>query len=58
MKKKESKEKKLTESSHLTVKIAKRWNDNMTLVSETLHKQNQCGNHKAALNEKPTDSQQ
>ena len=27
----------------------------MTLVSETSHKQNHCGNHKAALNEKPTD---
>ena len=30
----------------------------MTLVSETSHKQNHCGNHKAALNEKPTDSPQ
>ena len=30
----------------------------MTLVSETLHKQNHCGNQKAALHEKPTDSQQ
>ena len=53
-----NKEEKLTESLHLTVKIAKRSNDNMTLVSETSHEQNQCGNHKAALNEKPTDSPQ
>ena len=30
----------------------------MTLVSETSHKQNHCRNHKAALNEKPTDSPQ
>ena len=30
----------------------------MTLVSETLHKQNHCGNYKAGLNEKPTDSPQ
>ena len=28
----------------------------MTLVSETSHKQNLFGNHKATLNEKPTDS--
>ena len=40
------------------VKIARRSNDNMTLVSETSHKQNHCGNHKAALNEKLTDSPQ
>ena len=40
------------------VKIARRSNDNMTLVSETSHKQNPSGNHKAALNEKPTDSPQ
>ena len=32
--------------------------DNMTLVSETSHEQNHCGNHKAALNKKPTDSPQ
>ena len=38
------------------VKIARMLNDNMTLVSETLHKQNQGGNHKAALHEKPTNS--
>ena len=53
-----NKKEKLTESLHLMVKIARRSNDNMTLVSETLHKQNHCGNHKAALNEKPTDSPQ
>ena len=58
MKKQGNKKEKLTESLHLTVKIATRSNDNMTLVSETSHKQNQCGNHKAALNEKPTNSPQ
>ena len=30
----------------------------MTLVSETSHQQNNCGNHKAALNDKPTNSPQ
>ena len=30
------------ESLHLMVKIARRLNDNMTLVSETSHKQNHC----------------
>ena len=35
----------------MTVKIARMSNDNMTLVSETSHKQNPGGNHKAALNE-------
>ena len=30
----------------------------MTLVSETLHKQNHCGKHKVARIEKPTDSLQ
>ena len=49
-----NKKEKLTESVHLTVEIARRLNDNMTLVSETSHKQNHCRNHKAALNEKPT----
>ena len=44
-KKKENKKEKVTESLHLTVKIARRLNDNMTLASETLHKQNHCGNH-------------
>ena len=53
-----NKKEKLTESVHLTVKIARRLNDNMTLVSETSHKQNHCRNHKAALNKKPTDSPQ
>ena len=38
------------------MKIARGSNDNMTLVSETSHKQNHFGNHKATLNEKPTDS--
>ena len=42
------------------VKIARRSNYNMTLVSETLHlkQNNYCGNHKVALNDKPTDSPQ
>ena len=54
---KRKQEKKLPESLHLTLKIARRSND-MTLVSETSHKQNHCGNHKASLNEKPTNSSQ
>ena len=59
LKKKENKKERVTESLHLTVKIARRSNYNMTLVSETLHlKQNNCGNHKVALNDKPTDSPQ
>ena len=53
-----NKKEKLTESLHLKMKIARKLNDNQTLVSETSHKQNHCGNHKAALNEKPTDSPQ
>ena len=53
-----NKKERLAESLHLTVKIARGLNDNMTLVSETAHKQNHCGNHKAALNEKPTNSLQ
>ena len=35
-----NKKEKLTESLRLTVKIARRLNDNMTLVSETSHKHN------------------
>ena len=60
LKKKENKKERVTESLHLTVKIARlRSNYNMTLVSETSHlKQNNCGNHKVALNDKPTDSPQ
>ena len=57
MKKKENKKERVTESLHSMVKIARRLNYNMTLVSETLHlKQNNCRNHKVALNDKPTDS--
>ena len=52
------KKEKLTESLYLTVKIARGSNDNVTLVLETSHKQNNRGNHKVALNEKPTDSPQ
>ena len=58
MKKKENKKEKVTESLHLLVKIERRLNENMTLVSETSDNQNNCGNHKAALNDKPTDSPQ
>ena len=59
LKKKENKKERVTESLHLTVKIARRSNYNMTLVSETSHlKQNNCGNHKVALNDKLTDSPQ
>ena len=59
LKKKENKKEKVTESLHLLVKIARRSNENMTSVSETSHlKQNNCGNHKVALNDKPTDSPQ
>ena len=53
-----NKKEKLTESLHLTVKIARRSHDNMTLVSETSHKQNHCEKHEVALNEKPTNSLQ
>ena len=47
------KKEKLTESLHLTVKIARRSNYNIDLRKITGHR-----NHKAALNEKPTDSPQ
>ena len=50
-----NKKEKLTELLHLTVKIASS-NDNMTLILETSHTQYHCGNHKAVLNEKLTDS--
>ena len=54
-KKKGDKKEKLTESSHLTVKIARRSNYNIDL--RTLHVNKITGrrNHKAALNEKPTN---
>ena len=52
------KKEKLTQSLHLTVNIARGSNYNMTSVLEASHKQNPSGNHKAALNEKPTDSPQ
>ena len=58
MKEKENKKEKVTVSLHLTVKIARRSNENMTLVSETSHKQSKCENHKVALTDKPTDSLQ
>ena len=55
-KKKENKKEKLTQSLHLKVEMTRR--SNYTLIPETLHKQSHCRNHKAALNEKPTDSLQ
>ena len=45
-----NKKEELTDSLHLIVKIALGGRIT-TLVSETSHKQNQCQNHKAALNE-------
>ena len=57
-KKQGDRKEKLTESLHLTVKIARRSNYNMTLVSETSRTPNHCGNHKAVLNEKPADPQE
>ena len=57
--KKEGNEKeKLTESLHLTVKIARRSNYNIDLRKLRVNKITVRRNHKAALNEKPTDSPQ
>ena len=49
---------KLTESLHLTVKIARRSNYNIDLRKLRVNKIISCRNHKAALNAKPTDSPQ
>ena len=58
-KKKQGDEKeKLTESLHLTVKIARRSNYNIDLRKLRVNKITGRRNHKAALNEKPTDSLQ
>ena len=52
------KKEKLTESLHLTVKIARRSNYNIDLRKLRENKSTGRRNHKAALNEKPTDSPQ
>ena len=57
-KKQGDKKEKLTESSHLTVKIARRSNYNIDLTELRVNKITGSRNHKAALNEKPTDSPQ
>ena len=57
-KKQGDRKEKLTESLHLTVKIARRSNFNIDLRKLRVNKITSCRNHKAALNEKPTDSQQ
>ena len=56
--KKGDKKEKLTESLHLTVKIARRSNYNIDLRKLRVNKITGRRNHKAALNEKPTDSPQ
>ena len=57
-KKQGDKREKLTESLHLTVKIARRSNYNIDLRKLRVNKITGRRNHKAALNEKPTDSPQ
>ena len=58
IKKQGDKKEKLTESLHLTVKIARRSNYNIDLRKLCVNKIIGCRNHKAALNEKPTNSPQ
>ena len=53
-KKQGDKREKLTESLHLTVKIARRSNYNIDLRKLRVNKITGRRNHKAALNEKPT----
>ena len=57
-KKQGEQKKKLTESLHLTIKIARRSNYNIDLRKLRVNKITGRRNHKAALNEKPTDSPQ
>ena len=57
-KKQGDKKEKLTESLHLTEKIARRSNYNIDLRKLRVNKITGHRNHKAALNEKPTDSPQ
>ena len=54
-KKQGNKKEKLTESLHLTVKIARRSNYNIDLRKLRVNKITGHRNLKAALNEKPTD---
>ena len=58
LKKKENKKERVTESLHLTVKIARRSNYNIDLRKLRVNKITGHRNHKAALHEKPTDSPQ
>ena len=55
LKKKENKKERVTESLHLTVKIARRSNYNIDLRKLRVNKITGHRNHEAALNEKPTD---
>ena len=57
-KKQGDKKEKLTELLHLTVKIVRRSNYNIDLRKLRVNKITGRQNHKAALNEKPTDSPQ
>ena len=57
-KKQGDKKEKLTQSLHLTVKIATRSNYNIDFRKLRVNKITGRRNHKAALNEKPTDSPQ
>ena len=53
-----SKKEKLTESLHLIMMVEMTRRLNYNLSQKTSLKQNHCQNHKAALNEKPTNSPQ
>ena len=53
-----NKKEKLTESLHLTVKIARRSNYNIDLRKLSVNKITSHRKHKVALNEKPTNSPQ
>ena len=57
-KKQGDKKEKLIESLHLTVKIARRLNYDNDLRKLRVNKSTGRQNHKAALNEKPSDSLQ
>ena len=57
-KKQGDKKEKLIESLHLTVKIARRSNYDNDLRKLRVNKSTGCRNHKAALNENPSDSLQ
>ena len=56
--KNKDKKEKLTESLHLTVKIARRSNYNIDLRKLHVNKSTGQRNHKVALHEKRTDSPQ